>query len=204
MDKIVFLVRHGLIDTGTDKRYIGGDTDLPLTLAGIEQAKKVRDYFEESLLFKDDLTDVCYTSPLVRCRQTAEIILENTPLTSIVDEELIEINLGQWEYKTFDEIKKADPKGFIDRGKDLWGFVPPGGESFQALSRRVMRAFSRMIEGKAKHILAVAHAGVNRVIIQQLTGMAPDTLFDIEQPYGGVCELTKAGNKENWDYRRII
>lgn len=204
MGRTVYLVRHGLIDTGKDKRYIGGNTDLPLTLAGIEQAKKVRDYFEKSPLFKDKLMDVCYTSPLLRCRQTAEIILENTPLTIIVDEGLREIHLGQWENKSFDEIKESDPKGFIDRGKDLWGFVPPDGESFEMLSRRVMRAFSRMIEEEFKHILVIAHAGVNRVIIQQLTGMAQETLFDIEQPYGGVCELTKAGNKENWDYRRIM
>lgn len=176
----VYLVRHGHIDTGSEKRYIG-QTNLPLDTLGIEQAHALSEYFQNIAL------DAVFTSPLMRCVQTTHII---TPFYHEV-EAFREINMGTWENMPLREIKARNPQGFEERGRNIEHFAPPKAESFGTLSKRVLEAFHTLTQNYHGTVLIVAHAGVNRVILRELLGIAFEDIFSIDQPYAYVTQLLR-------------
>jgi probable phosphoglycerate mutase len=204
MNKKIYLIRHGKIDTGNEKRYVG-ITDLLLNNEGVEQANFLKSYFSHIPI------DKVYTSPLKRCLQTSKIICEEKNQDYIIVEELREINMGIWENKPIEHIKKDFPQLYEERGKNLEYFIPPEGESFHQLANRVLLAFDNIVKNKCEsnelshlpigagengthrgnyeNIIIVAHAGVNRVILSQILGYSMQDIFSIEQPYGCVNEL---------------
>jgi probable phosphoglycerate mutase len=182
MVKKVYLIRHGHIDTGEEKRYVGR-TDIPLDALGKEQVKSLGHYFESIHI------DMLFTSPLTRCMQTAFSICEPKQLTPCIIDSLQEIDMGTWENLPMKEIKQRNPKAFEQRGEDIEHFTPKGGESFSELSNRVLKAFKYITTTSEGTIAIVAHAGVNRVIIRSLLGMAFNDIFTIEQPYTSIYEI---------------
>lgn len=182
MDKKIYLVRHGRIDTGKEKCYIGV-TDLILSKEGIAQAQKLKSFFQNIYIEK------AYVSPLIRCVQTADIILENRNVERVLMREFMEINLGQWEEKTFSYIKKFFPEQFKNRGENIATFVTPGGESFEQLRKRVIPVFQAIKENTKDNVLIVAHAGVNRVILSSILSISINDMFKIDQDYGCVNEI---------------
>ncbi len=183
----VYLVRHGHIDTGEEKRYIG-QTNLPLDALGLEQAHALSEYFQSIPL------DAVFTSPLMRCVQTTQII---TPVYEEV-EALREINMGTWENMPLKEIKARDPQGFEERGRNIEHFAPPKAESFGTLSKRVLEAFHTLTQTYHGTVLIVAHAGVNRVILRHILGVPFEKIFEIEQPYAGDHLLVRNLEKKEW------
>lgn len=183
----VYLVRHGHIDTGSEKRYIG-QTNLPLDALGLEQARYLSEYFQTIPL------DAVFTSPLMRCVQTTHMI---TPFYHEV-EAFCEINMGTWENMPLREIKARDPQGFEERGRNIEHFAPPKAESFGMLSKRVLAAFHTLTQTYHGTVLIVAHAGVNRVILRHILGVPFEKIFEIEQPYAGVNLLVRDLEKKEW------
>lgn len=196
MDKRIYLVRHGKIDCGEEKRYIG-ITDLPLSSEGIRQAGKLYDYFSHMALEK------VYTSPLMRCVQTSEIIVGSRKIERVVVEELKEMNMGDWEGKSFVYIKSRFPQQYENRGKHIDTFIPPGGESFYQLQQRVMPAFDHIMRRAAGNVLVIAHAGVNRVILSKLLDFPLQEIFNVCQPYGCVNELFWDQTHQRWQCKTV-
>jgi len=195
MDRKIFLVRHGQIDYGNEKRYIG-ITDLPLSNAGIGQATRLKEYFSDI-----DIEKV-FTSPLKRCMQTAEILLEGSRISREVIDELQEINMGEWENRTIDYIKDHFREMYEKRGANIDTFIPPGGESFKQLQKRVMPAFESIVENNAGNILIISHAGVNRVILSQLLDFPLQDIFKISQPYGCINQLSWDTACPGWQWKQ--
>lgn len=191
MDRKIYLVRHGKIDCGKKKRYIG-TTDLPLCPEGLDQARKLKGFFEDIDIEK------AYASPLERCKQTSEIILEDKKLECTVVEDLKEIHMGTWEGKSFDYMKERFPEQFADRGCHIDTFVPPMGESFEMLQKRVMPVVETIIKSTSGNILIVAHAGVNRVILSKLFGFNLNRVLNVIQPYGCINELSWDDQQQKW------
>ena len=180
-NKLVFVLRHGQIDAPLRKTYIG-ITDVPLNAAGIAQAHYWQQAFQ-SLAF-----DAVYSSPLRRCRRTAGIIAGRRKVK--IKEQLSEINLGEWENREFDHIKRRDPARFDARGRHPETVAPPGGESFQDVHDRAMPFFKRL--SKSNHrALVITHAGVIRVLICRLTHTGLDRVFRIPLSYGELLILKK-------------
>jgi len=82
------------------------------------------------------------------------------------------------------------PQEFRERGHNIAGFRPPGGESFTDLQQRVLPFFLTVLENLREHVLIVGHAGVNRVILCYLLGMPLNNLFRIGQDYGALNIIT--------------
>ena len=175
--KRIYLVRHGDIGLGHDKRYIGV-TDLELSAAGREQAHFLKEYLS-SISFER-----IYSSPLMRSRETAEIIASDQAISPIVQAYLKEINMGDWEGRLFADIRNEYPLEYKRRGKDIANYRPPGGESFSDCYQRVIPPFESMMQSNAKNILMVGHAGINRVILCYALGLPLNHLFEFKQSYG--------------------
>lgn len=97
---------------------------------------------------------------------------------------LNEIHMGEWDGKTFEEIKARYPEEFIKRGEYPDTYRPPDAESFQDLSNRVLSFFNELLARKNEKILVVTHAGVIRVILCHLLNLPLKNLFQIKPAYG--------------------
>ena len=93
----IILLRHGRTAGNLEKRYIGGRTDEPLCEEGVAAAKA-------SGTFRDVKT--VYISPMLRARQTAEIIFPDAELKVLDD--LREMDFGVFEGRSPDEMEN-DP-----------------------------------------------------------------------------------------------
>jgi len=191
----VYLVRHGHIDTGGEKRYIG-QTNLPLDALGLEQARALGDYFQTIPI------DAVFTSPLMRCVQTTYTIClaKNMHYESV--EALCEIDMGDWENVEISYIKSRYPELYSQRGANLEYFKTPHGESFHDLEKRVKPAFYEIINTATGTIIIVAHAGVNRMILSHILGISIKDMFSIKQPYASVSELIRHENGQ-WTSRKM-
>lgn len=148
-------------------------------------------------LNRSALTIRILTSPLQRCRQTAEEIQRvlfdggiRLP-EPIVVEALHEINLGEWEGKRVQEIREHFPEVYEARGRALGTYHTPGGESFLEAGVRFQKAIEACLPDmeESEILLIVAHAGVIRAYLSLLMGRDLNHLMDIPLPYASVTEL---------------
>jgi probable phosphoglycerate mutase len=173
---MIYLLRHGEILTGPGKRFIG-QTDCELSARGRRQALAWKSFFERRTLSH------ILCSDLRRSQQTAELIAGARADQLRIEPRLREISLGDWENQTMDAVREAYPQAWVQRGRDLAGYRPPGGESFRDLSRRVLSFFDDLKTGLQEDVLLAGHAGVNRVLLCSLLGMPLSNLFRLGQEY---------------------
>ena len=158
----LFLVRHGDTKLNSRQRF-WGQTDVELSDAGLQQAAQLRDRLSTQKI------DIIHSSPLSRCRVTAETIASKQKTEVTICDEIKEINFGYVEGLTFDEIKERDPE--FAEVLSVWNARPrfPGGESFDELNERV-HVFMKGLEqhNKDETILVVAHSGILRMLVCNL------------------------------------
>jgi probable phosphoglycerate mutase len=134
--------------------------------------------------------------------QTADILLEGSSISREVIDELKEINMGDWENQTIDYIKDHFPEMYEKRGSNIDTFIPPGGESFEQMQKRVMPAFEYIAGNTAGNILIISHAGVNRVILSKLLDFPLKYIFKIIQPYGCINQLSWNITCNRWQWEK--
>lgn len=191
----IYLVRHGLPEKSTSEKVYIGVTDLPLSMSGSEEARQLGRYFLQRL--PATVTVRILTSPLQRCRQTAEEIqrvLSDGGIKlpePLVVEALHEIDLGEWEGKSVREIMERFPEAYEARGRALGTYNTPGGESFLEAGVRFQNAIETYASDTdvSEILLIVAHAGVIRAYLSLRMGRDLDHLMDIPLPYASVTEL---------------
>jgi len=158
--KTIFLLRHGKI--GFSGRYVGA-MDVPLSSEGISQIEKLQ------VVFQDQNIDTIFTSPMLRCRQTCEIVFPEA--VASCDDNLKEINFGRWEGLTFEEISSKDP-GIVDRwAEDVADFTFPEGESVDLFNKRVQKFATGLRAGQSENIVVVCHGGVIRSLLCHFLGI---------------------------------
>lgn len=143
----IHLIRHGLTEANIQGRYVGNRTDLPLCDEGVDELRAMRDTV--------DYPDIqrLYTSPMLRCRQTANIIYPDTDYTVI--DEFAEYDFGDFEGKTASELEKDESFALWTSGKIS---APPGGESTDNFIRRLALGFRAVVEDMMRE--GVSNAGV--------------------------------------------
>jgi broad specificity phosphatase PhoE len=121
----LLLVRHGETQWNKESRF-QGIRDIPLNENGKKQGQKAADFL------KDVEIDFAVTSPLLRPKETAEIILQKHQNISLeIDDKLTEICHGLWEGKLETEIEKDFP-GLLTQWKNKPETVQmPEGENLQ-------------------------------------------------------------------------
>lgn len=150
----VYLVRHGETEWNASGKY-QGCMDIALSKEGILQAEYVKKRFDKSF-------HCIYTSPLKRALQTAHIISQSTGTSIVVSKELREINFGEWEGLTINEIKDKYPREFNNWKTDEISADLVGGDlSLKNASVRARNEILRIVsENKGKKIIIVAHGGI--------------------------------------------
>jgi len=110
----------------------------------------------------------------------------------MIDARLNEINLGSWDGKSFDHIRKTHPELFRQRGEQIVTFRPPRGESFNDLKTRVIPFFEALKQPFDSPVLVVTHSGVIRVMLCHYLGMELTKLLETKPAYGQLFLLGKS------------
>jgi ribonuclease H / adenosylcobalamin/alpha-ribazole phosphatase len=187
------LVRHGETVGHSSIRYYGR-TDVALSGLGRRQMRAAREW----LAARDGASGFApvFTSPLVRATEAARIIA-GRHAAAIPIEEFAEVDFGLFEGLTAEEIAARYPEEFRrwNANRLAPDFVYPEGESRAAFVTRVARGNARMFalwqdEHAGSNALMVAHRGVIRAVVRQLTGVLEPyidlgSIHILEQEQGG-------------------
>lgn len=167
----LFFCRHGATDYPENRFYPSGPggkgEDPALNEEGRDQAQRLGKYLAEL-----GHVDALYVSPTLRTRQTMQPIEQGRNLLVTVIPELGEREMGQWAGCSAEEIQQKDPEGWRHWKTELLLFVPPGGESLQAFSRRVTQAVDSIVRKETgRTVVVVTHVGPIRVITAAALGI---------------------------------
>jgi probable phosphoglycerate mutase len=159
----ILLARHGESDWNRDRRW-QGHADRPLTKRGEEQARAL------ATRLADIPLDAIYASDLLRARATADAVARSRGLDVQVVAELREVDVGSWSGLTREDARVRFPEDFARwlEGGQGWH----DGESYEAMSERVLAALERIVvEHPDRRVLVVAHGGPIRAIHAAALGM---------------------------------
>ena len=185
----LLLVRHGETEWNRVSRFQGG-IDVPLNDNGRQQAQMASEFL------KDVQIDFAISSPMLRPKETAEIILKSHPSVNLERQEALkEINHGLWEGKLESEIKQE----YADL-LHQWQTAPetvqmPEGENLQQVWDRAVACWNAIIESvelsdsELKTGLIVAHDAINKVILCHVLGLTPASIWCIKQGNGAVTVI---------------
>ena len=144
----LLFVRHGQTEWNA-RRWIQGRTDIPLNEMGREQARA-----QAKALVGTEI-DVIYASPMLRARETAEIIQQASNAALCFDERLVERCYGDFE--------GTDPQG--DYGDFELKLAQNKAEPLAALHERVLGFLKEIaVKHAGETVLVVAHGGVGRMV----------------------------------------
>ena len=122
-----------------------------------------------------------FTSPLERCRQTAEAVAARHGLEPQVDEAFIELDFGAWTGLSFEELRR-DPR-FEPWNSRRSLNRPPGGESLGETQMRALRGLEALRERHGEATLAiVTHSDVVKAVAAHVLGASLDFYhrFDVD------------------------
>jgi alpha-ribazole phosphatase len=187
----LFLIRHGEVVRQGQGKFLGF-TDLGLSSQGKKQIQRLADYLKSVSL------DQAYASDLIRTRTSAGIICQDRGIIPVTCPAFREMNMGDFDGKSWEEIKKTNPKVNPRFFYDLKKFYFPGGENWSQFRNRVLKGMKGLLqEGQGKNILLAAHAGVNRIILAQALGLRYRNMFRLDQCYAclNIIEYYETGSK---------
>ena len=156
----ILLVRHGESAPYVDGRsfaLVDGHGDPPLSPAGIGQAERAA----ERLAAIGERIAAVYVTTLQRTHQTAAPLLTALGIEPIVESQLREVFLGDWEGGEFRRrIADGDPTAMKMYEEQRWDVIP-GGEPAAQFARRVRRGIERIATAHPDElVVAVVHGGV--------------------------------------------
>jgi probable phosphoglycerate mutase len=162
----LILLRHGVTELTRERRFSGtGGADLPLTELGRRQALAAADAVKAV-----GGVDAVVSSPLLRTRETADVVARSLGLSVRVDEGWTEVSFGEWDGRTAEEV--------ADRWPDehrAWlastSVAPPGGDSLDQLTRRIRVARDRLVaRSPRRRVLVVTHASPIKSVVCEALG----------------------------------
>jgi probable phosphomutase (TIGR03848 family) len=182
---VLLLVRHGVTDA-TGKRLYGRSPGVHLSERGRAQAEAVAERLRALPI------RAVYTSPLERCRETADPIAGLLGLAVEVESGIIESDTGTWTGRTFAEIRRTR----------LWRqllAVPsaarlPGGESAAEVQARTVRALEMIAERHPREaVVVVSHGDPIRLALAHYAGAHLDHFQRFEVAPGSVSAVVIGG-----------
>lgn len=187
MNRTLYFVRHGQTDWNAEFRF-QGQQDIPINALGRQQAERNGETLRAVLTNPEAFDFV--SSPLSRTRQTMEIIRGKMGLPHNeygTDKRLLELNYGDWEGQTIDEMQRSHGEMSEARNRNKWEFVPPGNgaESYAMLSLR----FESWLNETLKHTVCVTHGGVLRCIWRLIGGLSADEAGKLIIPQDRILQM---------------
>ena len=184
----ILLIRHGKTVANEQHLYCGS-TDLSLSDAGRAelQGRKV------------DVPVSCryWSSGMRRANETLELLFGEVSYEK--ETRLREVDFGSFEMKSYDMLKE-DPEYLAWITGDNMANTPPGGESGNAMTARVVAAFEA-IAARQENEVIVTHGGVIAAIMAWLFPEENKNRYQWQSANGGGYRLSQKNG--NWTYEAI-
>src|SRR4051794_8219934 len=179
---LTYLLRHGQTEHTPERRF-SGSSDLPLSELGRAEARAAARHLADRGI------DVLISSPLRRCRETAASAAEVLGLAVGVDDDLRELDFGQWEGLTRDEAAARNPLA-LRRFFAATDVRAPGGESIADVSARVARARQRILAGHAgRTVLVVSHVTPIKLLLAAGLGAGDEVVHRVFLEAASLCTV---------------
>ncbi|PSM41374.1 hypothetical protein C6Y14_21625 [Streptomyces dioscori] len=203
------LLRHGETPLTPQKRFSGSGrgrgpgrgsgtggaaTDPPLSDTGRHQADRVATALAARGTVQAteaiQAIQAIVSSPLTRCRETAEFAAARLDLDVHIEDGLRETDFGAWEGLTFADVRERHPADM-----NAWLASPDaeptgGGESFDAVARRVAAARDGLLAAYAgRTVLVVSHVTPIKTLVRLALGAPPESLFRMELSAASLSEV---------------
>ncbi len=150
-----YLIRHGRTDWN-DLNHIQGKSDIPLNEKGIKQAHDLANKIRmDNLPIKH-----IYTSPLIRATQTASIISEAINIPYHTLDGLREVDLGDWEGLTWEDIAVSFPENYNEWYVERRYTKACGGESYNDMLIRTLDTLKGLASIHNEDTAIVSHSAV--------------------------------------------
>ncbi|MFO7952519.1 MAG: histidine phosphatase family protein [Bacillota bacterium] len=158
----VYLVRHGETESNKEKRFQGW-SESPLSPKGLHQAREAGFFLGRKEI------DAVYASDLKRAIHTARIIGASCGLKPVESPLLREINFGQWEGLTYNEIEAQWGNLIREWFDDPFCRSAPGGETLEDVRQRLYSFIGELLKHEwssgNQRLVLVSHGGAIRVLL---------------------------------------
>jgi broad specificity phosphatase PhoE len=163
----VYLLRHGESEANVRGILAGPDNSVNLTEKGIKDSRLVSKHLQ-----KIEFTHI-YSSPITRCLQTIEPLLNSKPNIPLLKEPRVaEMDYGDWNGKELKSLSKKREWQSIQKQPSKFKF--PEGESFNQLRKRI-QSFLLEIEKVEGPLLIVSHGDVIKMILTCTLDLSTDS-----------------------------
>jgi broad specificity phosphatase PhoE len=182
----ILLVRHGETDWNRSGRIMGA-RPVPLNQNGITQVARL------ALQLTALPAPALYSSPLIRARQTADILASTLHLSIVEEPGLTEIGVGEWEGRYWNEFEGAPARvNFYRLPEEA---RPPGGETLGEVQQRAVAAVRRILSRTSgMPAVLVTHADVIRTIVAHYLEAALQTTRHMQIGHASVTALRINGS----------
>lgn len=161
---MLYIMRHGRTDWN-DCHKLQGRTDIPLNEEGRLMAERAGKEYQDIPL------DLCYSSPLIRAKETAEIVLYGRKVPILTDDRLQEMCFGKYEGQKNVFSDLSSPINPLFTAPEKYTVSVGGAETFVELFTRTGSFLKEIINPlmeKEKNVLIVGHGAMNLSIISQI------------------------------------
>ncbi len=192
----ILLVRHGESEEARPDHpfpLVGGQGDPALHPAGEVQARRVAER-----LAREEIGRV-YVSSLRRTLMTAAPLLERLGVEPVVEPDLREVHLGEWEGGAYRRhMREHNPLVRRVLTEERWDVIP-GAEPAEAFAARVRGAVGRIAAGNPdRTVVAFTHGGVIGQVLSMAAGSRPFTFVGADN--GSISQIVVMGDR--WGVRR--
>lgn len=173
MGSIIFL-RHGQAKNNLERILTGRTPGVPLTEKGIDQAEKAAKFLEHMNI------SAIYSSPIERARHTAEIVGKHNSIDVIIDDRLIELDMGKFTGVPYDEIFNSHGNVFMKFYNGELEIAHNGVETFSEVKKRILGIVDHVIENHPdQNVVLVTHMDPIKAMLSTVVDLTPTNLFEL-------------------------
>lgn len=178
----VLLIRHGENDwVGTD-RLAGRTEGVHLNEKGHQQAAEIAE------LLREQPIAAIYSSPLVRCMETAQPLADALGLSVVAEPGILEVDYGEWRGGHLKELSKKPEWHRIQHYPSTFRF--PGGETLREVQSRAVGTIDRLRDNHADQVIALfSHGDVIRTTIAHYIGTPLDLFQRVQISTASISTL---------------
>jgi len=176
LGSIIFL-RHGQAKNNTERILAGRTPGVPLTEEGVDQAEKAAIFLEEMNI------SAIYSSPIERAKNTAEIVGKHNSIDVRIDDRLIELDMGKFTGKPYDEIFSTHGNVFMKFYRGELEIAHNGVETFEEVKKRIRGMVDHVIDNHPdENVVLVTHMDPIKAMLSTVVSFSPENLYELIIP----------------------
>jgi probable phosphoglycerate mutase len=176
LGSIIFL-RHGQAKNNTERILAGRTPGVPLTEEGVDQSEKAAKFLEEMNI------STIYSSPIERAKNTAEIVGKHNSIDVRIDDRLIELDMGKFTGKPYDEIFSSHGNVFMKFYRGELEIAHNGVETFEEVKKRIRDMVDHVIDNHPdENVVLVTHMDPIKAMLSTVVSFSPENLYELIIP----------------------